>query len=173
MSQREAVVAGSTSDHQGKEARSRKRSATEMDVDESFSEEAVKDVYNEYFFPKFLTSRELLELEVWDVNSFSVLYQWWLLICGTIVARRCQFPANRPRSISYRVSVLGWVSQRRDRKNTSHVIVQRRKTTCNASADKAVRRTGNAYCRTVNHCTQWTHRPWIGIMDKRDSHADS
>jgi hypothetical protein len=64
MSQREAVVAGSTSDHQGKEARSRKRSATEMDVDESFSEEAVKDVYNEYFFPKFLTSRELLELEV-------------------------------------------------------------------------------------------------------------
>jgi hypothetical protein len=43
---------------------SRKRSADEMDVDDSFSEAAVRDVYNEYFFPRFLTSRELLELEV-------------------------------------------------------------------------------------------------------------
>jgi hypothetical protein len=64
MSQREAVVAGSTADHHGKENNIRKRSVSEMDVDESFSDEAIRDVYNDYFFPKFLTSRELLELEV-------------------------------------------------------------------------------------------------------------
>lgn len=64
MSQREAVVAGSSADHAEKDTTSRKRSADEMDVDDSFTEAAVKDVYNEYFFPRFLTSRELLELEV-------------------------------------------------------------------------------------------------------------
>ncbi|CAO3695967.1 unnamed protein product [Umbelopsis ramanniana] len=68
MSQREAVVAGSTADHHGKEPTSRKRSANEMDVDETFSDEAIRDVYNDYFFPKFLTSRELLELELEDVS---------------------------------------------------------------------------------------------------------
>ncbi|KAH8557016.1 THO complex subunit 1 transcription elongation factor-domain-containing protein [Umbelopsis sp. PMI_123] len=68
MSQREAVVAGSTADHHGKENNIRKRSVSEMDVDESFSDEAIRDVYNDYFFPKFLTSRELLELELEDVS---------------------------------------------------------------------------------------------------------
>ncbi|KAI9286428.1 THO complex subunit 1 transcription elongation factor-domain-containing protein [Umbelopsis sp. AD052] len=68
MSQREAVVAGSTADHHGKEPTSRKRSASEMDVDDTFSDEAIRDVYNDYFFPKFLTSRELLELELEDVS---------------------------------------------------------------------------------------------------------
>ncbi|KAM3589765.1 hypothetical protein VKS41_000618 [Umbelopsis sp. WA50703] len=68
MSQREAVVAGSSADHSGKDSMSRKRSADEMDVDDSFSEAAVRDVYNEYFFPRFLTSRELLELELADIS---------------------------------------------------------------------------------------------------------
>ncbi|KAG2185829.1 hypothetical protein INT43_002266 [Umbelopsis isabellina] len=68
MSQREAVVAGSSADHAGKDSVSRKRSADEMDVDDSFTEEAVRDVYNEYFFPRFLTSRELLELELADIS---------------------------------------------------------------------------------------------------------
>lgn len=111
MSQREAVVAGSTADHQGKDAWPRKRSANEMEVDEFFSEEAIRDVYNDYFFPKFLTSRELLELEVRRMGKCTYAFLHLDIDMRHVIARRCQLPSNRSCSVSRCIPISGWVPQ--------------------------------------------------------------
>lgn len=65
-----------------------------MKVDDE-SEPQVEVVKDHYFFPKFLTSRNLLELEVrWTVLAF--LFEVLADIRWLCLARRSYFPSTNP-----------------------------------------------------------------------------